>query len=299
MSTKRIDRERKIGKMYKGYKLRSRRIKPEPTFQFNYPKTIVISITTHGNILINEDGLYETFKVRSGLTFYKINAVAPGICNILWDEQNEDNTEILERALHKVKTQYRDEQNNAQPQQISMYDFSNDVRNVLFGYQTFFQKPLKNDMEESKSSGEDIKQHQDYLHHFNKGFSLCDFTGAVVVNKGYSRTNIEGIGLHNDWQMNVINMAGKPDLLKNINLEKGIGIHHRGTTETSLKEILSHLYKHGVKRILMVDFSCSNFTDENFNEILTDRGAREIRANILDREASHCSPPTIKAPSKL
>lgn len=298
MSTQKVYSTEKKGKrsLPKGYK-KTRRVKQKPTFDFNYPATIVIAINTHGFILINEDGMYDTFKVRKGITFYKINAVVPGVCNILWDEQNQDNINIVEQAIYKVKSKYNEEDNgNNQP--MSMYDFSNEIRNILFGYQSFFQKDLKREMDEIKSRGEDEKIHKEYLQHFDKGFALCDFTDSVMINKGFTRSNEEGIGLHHDWQITVVNMKEKPDVVKNINLEKGIGIHHHGTSETTLKEIIDHLYSHGVKRILMVDFSCSNFVDENFNDVLTDRGVRSMRSTILENEASHCTPPTIKPPSK-
>ena len=295
MSTKVYSSKNKNGRSYKGYKLRSRRVKPKPILEFNYPATIVITINTHGMIIINEDGTYETFKVKEGISVYKINAVAPGVCNILWDEQNQENIDIVERALHKVRTDYI-EAGNQVP--MTMYDFSNQVRNILFGYQSFYQKELKQEMEEAKSRGEDGKIHEEYLHHFDKGFTLCDFTNADIVNKGFTRSNEEGMGVHYDWQITAINMRGKPDILKNIILEKGTGIHHHGTSETTLKDIIDHLHRHGVKRILMVDFSCSNFADENFNDILTDRGIRDMRARILKNEALYCTAPTIKAPSK-
>ena len=260
---------------------------------FNYPQTIVITINTHGFIIINEDGLYDTFKVKRGVTFYKINAVTPGVCNILWDEQNQSNINIIEEALNKVRTDYV-ESGNIVP--MSMYDFSNKVRNILYSYQTLYQKDLKKEMVEKKSVGEQVEIHQEYLHHFDKGFTLCDFTNTNIINKGFNRSNEEGMGDHHDWQITAVNMPSKPDILKNINLEKGIGIHHHGTSETTLKEIIGHLYRHGVKRILMVDFSCANFVDENFDDVLTERGVRSMRANILEQEELHCTAPYYSRP---
>lgn len=263
--------------------------------EFNYPETLIMVINTHGVIVINEDKNYNTFRVRRGMVFYKINAVAPGVCNFTQDEQLIDSVHIVERALHNVRTNYIENGNDSP---LSMYDFSNNVRNVLFGYKSFFQQPLKKEIKQFNLSGEESKNIDEYLHHFDKGFALCDFTNAVIVNKIFTRSNEETIDTYYDWQMIAVNMAGKPDILKNINLEKGIGIHHHGESYTNLEEIIDHLYNNGVKRLLMIDFSCANFLYENLQDNLTDREVRSMRTTILENEASHCTPPTIKAPSK-
>ena len=81
-----------------------------------------------------------------------------------------------------------------------------------------------------------------------------------------------------------MNVEGKPDLITKL---KGRSYADKDTN-VYLEEIISYLHDKGVKEVILIDLSCSNFeyeleeNDENNSETsISERNTRSIRNNLI------------------
>jgi len=60
-----------------------------------FPKTVIITVTTHGRIPLDKKGQPAMFTLPPGMTLTKISSVVPGVCNIMSSDDSDFYNEML------------------------------------------------------------------------------------------------------------------------------------------------------------------------------------------------------------
>jgi hypothetical protein len=233
-----------------------------------YPKTVILTIATHGSIEVDhkpktsetkEIG-YElidmpTFVVPDGMTITKYSEVPPGTCNIMTSEK------IAEYIEEVIKPQLIDRPITNIKSSINVYNYAKSIVREFPIYKREIVDELLNENRRAISRGETDKELRKFVHTYDNGYLLRQFkSGNVMLNKTYSRDNVDAHDTY-DWQIQLLNVDGAPDLICEI-----LGRSHYGDTEpVKLEQIVNYLKDREVSNIILLDFSCSNFINKNYN----------------------------------
>jgi hypothetical protein len=272
-----------------------------------YPKTVVIAITAHGVIpLYKEESGDEyvpyVFYLPTGrkLSVTKISSVVPGICNITNFDDVDKNMNYLIKTLktfdistatNDMKKEFLDgaQQYFQELDKHQIRDIQSDLtkkQKKLLGKEqnTVAEDELK-ELIEIIELTEDIASDKQYLYHkqnYRKDTYVNRNKKEGILYKIYYRNSSEELKSTYDYKINVLNVAGIPDLFSEINARRSGRTTH-ATLKLNLEEIIHYLYsKKKVNEIIIFDFSCSVFADAVTDEpVLDERFARKARNNLL------------------
>ena len=252
--------------------------------EINFPKKILLSITTHGVLKTwkSERGyVADTFKIPEGITLFKINVSSLGECNFMTAESVRDFTKIVKRyepyiirsrlnksdkKLTKKKLKYISSTIKTKEQEEEIKDLQDEV--------TDFFKQIRKGEKLNDTDLERFKLLSSYVDAYDRSYKVSIFTsGEETTNKTYSRTNIEAT--KTDWVIKALNMKGQPDLLAYLFTQT-----RGGRSEITLQDLVDFLKSKGVEEIFLVDFSCSVFQDIDTYEDLSPRAVRTTRRYI-------------------
>jgi hypothetical protein len=264
----------------------------------SYPETVILAVTTHGEILtfITADRMHApvTFELPEGMSLKKVSAVAPGVCNIM---HTMDADEYIQDIINWVKT--------LKPKELLTEDIGSEVASYLReeDYENEYipisrkihdnrrkknRKFTQNDEDEDEDEDKELVR---YLDNWNKNYKQGSYSNPAkrlrsstinppktrVLNKIYARENsteqFEGVW---DFQIIALNVVGYPDIMREIE-----GRSHKGSSSVFLDEIVNFLHDKGVKNIILIDLSCSSFDDE-YNE-MDDRTVRLLQRELLSK----------------
>jgi hypothetical protein len=234
----------------------------------NYPKTVVIAITCHGTIVINnKTNEPETFNIPNKMKIIKLSAVTPGVCNFTVDEDMDKFIKTILDKEHKKEM----EKGIKKP---TTY-----VKTLANLYQNIEEETLKETVKASTDSNENIRK--EYIHNLDKRYKIVNYNKKhpKIINKLYTRNNKTEQNI-SEWDFGIfaLNVLGKPDL---ITLLKGRS-YTDANVSVNLEEIIYFLKGKGVEQIILLDMSCSNFEYED-NTSLDERTTRTIR-NTLTKQ---------------
>jgi len=236
-----------------------------------YPKTVILTMATHGSIELKhksntveqKDFLYDlidmpTFVVPYGMTITKYSEVPPGTCNIMTSEK------IAEYIDDVIKPRLSNFPISNMRGSIQIYNYAKSIVENFPTQKRELVDELLNENRRAISRGEPDQDLRKFVHTYDNGYLLRQFrSGNIMLNKSYSRDNVDAHDVY-DWQMQLLNVDGAPDLIREI-----IGRSHYGHTEpVKLEKIVNYLKDRGVRNIILLDFSCSNFLNENYIEDL-------------------------------
>jgi len=245
----------------------------------SYPETIILSVATHGTIPTFIDGSLEkkalTFELPQGMTFKKISAVSPGVCNIM-DTGNAD--EYIQNIINWVKTLkpmeiMKDDTASEVASYLRKEDYENEYLPISREVHRFKRKQNRNfsQQEDEEPDKEEVR----YLDNWDKNYKLGTYynpakylrsatkipSRSEVLNKIYSRSNeteqFKGVW---DYQIIALNVVGFPDIMREIE-----GRSHKGNSIVYSHEIFDFLHSKGVKNVILIDLSCSSFDDDNID----------------------------------
>ena len=231
----------------------------------NYPKTVVIAITCHGTIVIdNETNEAETFSIPNKMKIIKLSAVTPGVCNFTVDEDVDKFIKTILDKEHKKMDKEIKTPNTY-------------VKTLANLYQNIEKETLIETMKASTDSNESIRK--EYIRNLDKRYKIVNYNKKhpKMVNKLYTRNSKTEQNI-SEWDFGIfaLNVLGKPDL---ITLLKGRSYKDTNVT-VKLEEIIYYLKGKGVEQIILLDMSCSNFEYED-NTSVNERTTRSIRNNLL------------------
>jgi hypothetical protein len=262
----------------------------------SYPETVILAVTTHGEILtfITADRMHApvTFELPEGMTLKKVSAVAPGVCNIM---HTIDADEYIQDIINWVKT--------LKPKELLTEDIGSEVASYLKeeDYENEYI-PISREIQDNRRKKNRNFAHEDddedddkelvrYLDNWNKNYKQGSYSNPAkrlrsstknpprteVLNKIYARRNdseqFRGVW---DFQIIALNVVGYPDIMREIE-----GRSHKGSSSVFLDEIVTFLHDKGVKNIILIDLSCSSFDDE-YNE-MDDRTIRLLQRELLSK----------------
>ena len=237
----------------------------------SYPKKVIVVVTCHGLITIDKsDNEPNLFKIPDNMKVIKMSAVTHGVCNFTNDQ---DVNKFIKMIIHKKnKTELKKGLKNPEK-------YTETLANL---YKEIEADTVKDAFNATPDSNSDIRN--TYNHHRDKSYEIITYNHKhpYMINKEYIRNNkSEQNSSQWDYGIYCLNVEGKPDLITKL---KGRTYADKDTT-IYLKEILDFLHDKGVKEIILLDLSCSNFeyqVDENNKETeVSERNTRSIRSNLI------------------
>lgn len=222
-----------------------------------YPEFVIIQATSHGGIELDDEDNPVEFQLPPGMTVSKLSAVTPGVCNVLTPAISNFFTRVLLFNKHLILEllEYMQTRSLEDIVELGTPRLIEDLIKLFKGKDIHTVEQVEARM---KASGEIDPDLLEYIHSFDQSYSYTP-KRMRMVNKLYSRSSkeyfSEGIEGAWDYKINVLNIPGHPDLIREI-----AGRKHHEFSEISTKEIMGFLYERGVRGVFFVDFSCSTYT---------------------------------------
>ena len=238
-----------------------------------YPERVILANLSHGNIIIDKKGIEKTFVIPEGISVKRAYASTPGVCNFISADSNAEFVRSIRSFKGKLlKPEFNGDLDDKIKILLGTFQKS-DKTDTFLGFinwlkerKTMTEKEIEEEDDETKDTAMESRR---YVHTFDQFYKLSTYLpGDTIINKKFSRTNSEAT--RNEWVSTLINIEpGSLDLLTIMRPQT-----REGETFLFLSDIINYLKDNGVKEIIMFDFSCSTFTDEEHYEI----NDREIRA---------------------
>lgn len=215
-----------------------------------YPNIAIVLVTSHGTVKINANTQQPyTFNIPENVSVTLLNAVTPGVCNF-WDtdDTNDFTEKLLKKLKNKEEVQILEENPNA---------FINSLIEILKGYDI---KMLKDLYKKQKTKHDEYDPDEaQFIYHYNKSYVLHSYKqGDTLINKEYSRNNRTEQN-ESAWNFKILlmNKLGIPDVIREIRGRN----NQDESSYVSFEEIVNYLKNDGVKNIIFLDLSCSNFVE--------------------------------------
>ena len=211
---------------------------------------IVLTVTTHGEILLNPDGTAKTFTLPDGITLTKVSVSAPGVCNVT---SPGDLAEIMDRIIELWKS----------PRNRNDWRVA-DARKVMAEVQRGITKEV------TERRGPENPEWDAFVHHADKAQSVVKYgPGQQVVEKQFSRTAAEEKKYPHDFKILALNFPGYPDMMSTMMGKAGAG-------SITLSSLVNGLKNNNINHITLFDFSCSVME-------APERAIRSIRRDLLTK----------------
>lgn len=234
-----------------------------------WPEKMILFISTHGTIICENDVLKQ-FTLPPGIELKRMQVATPGFVNFATDS-------IMTGYVSMINA-HRDEllSNNDGTQDAAITKMMKYIRRNDLIQSENLKRSLKYSPED-----EDDVDHQNnivgYLEGLNRSHRIQTYKSTQqnpvsVINKTYNRENHQKT--KNDWTIKAMNIPGQPDLLAYMKKQT-----RYGDSTVSLKEIVDECLNHGVKQLMLFDFSCGSIANHNYHPVKT-RHARILRRRI-------------------
>lgn len=211
---------------------------------------IVLTVTTHGEILLNPDGTAKTFTLPQGITLTKVSVSAPGVCNVT---SPDDLATIIDRIIELWKS----------PRNRNDWRVT-DAREIMAEIQSGITKEV------TERRGPENPDWDAFVHHADKAQSVVKYgPGQQVVEKLFSRTAAEDKKSRHDFKILALNVPGYPDMMATMMGKTGAG-------SITLSSLVNGLKNNNINHITLFDFSCSVME-------APERAIRSIRRDLLTK----------------
>jgi hypothetical protein len=216
-----------------------------------------LAITTHGDIQVRPDSegidIPITYTIPKDMKIIALHVVSPGIPNLLPPENTKNFIDIVKK--HTIGF-------NADSDLVAMKSMLKRIRKELIEVDNQPQEAAdeirKKNIE--YTGDEEIKA---YFHHADLLYYIRNYKTNKPFNKEFLRENNlirkSGKNMY-DWKINLLNMKKPRDLMDDLNPNVSSLRSSRTRsvfTITYLGNVIDYLYNQGVRKIIIVDFSCS------------------------------------------
>jgi hypothetical protein len=221
------------------------------------PKTVIVAITTHGQVMLNPNP--QVFSLPPKMTLTSISSVSPGVCNFTFP----DAIKYLIQHLY----------NNA-PTDLIEKDVFPYAKQIASLFKTIQDKDDEISLTQKTDPNRIDPEYKHYWHHNDKSFEVDMYT-EEVLNKKFIvlRDELEPT----DGYYNKINIIVPGENVYNVLNIKDEDERAEMTTQ----DLMDMLKGKGVENVIMLDLSCSPFDSE-----LNDRGIRAM-ARSLHKKGLH------------
>jgi len=235
------------------------------------PETIILACFTHGMIILdNKDEPYPyMYEIPKNVEdFTKLSSVTCGVSNYYNEDDSSYYFDLIKHSLDKKVTE--------NPMEVLIDQFKQ--------HQHEKEKGLQQQITEAKNIPEmqsAIRKLEENLNKAASSFVIVPHTPSTI-NKLFLRYMTDKEQIANkkkkyDGKIIIMNMEGNPDIITLIKGEDARQIY--------LNEIIGWLSTNNVKRIILFDFSCSDFykIGERGPQPIDARAVRALR-NRLQRD---------------
>jgi hypothetical protein len=232
-----------------------------------YPETMIVVVTAHGEIRVEPqpDGTLAPalLTIPDNMNLTRINAVAPGICNY-------SDAKFADTVISEIKKIYEPVLRKQSPKKIQ--DLSDQITLKV-------KEITKADLERVYVKGtadeQEIQYLQNFNHHVDKICTKSLHRGcSQALNKIY---NTEVESTTSDDKILLLNApGGEINVLSKKFFAKNGTVDIEGPYAIDLANLLKYLRKRGVINIILIDLSCSVFTDPSY-KAFTPREERSLR----------------------
>jgi len=248
-----------------------------------YPKRVILANLSHGAIIIDKKGIEKTFIMPEGISLKRAYASTPGVCNFISPESNDYFVRSIRSFKGKLlKPEFNGDLDDKIKILLDTFKKS-DKEDTVVGFTNWLKERKTMTEEEFEEEDDETKdtamESRRYVHTFDQFYKLSTYVpGDTVIDKKFLRTNSEAT--RSEWVSILINVEpGTHDLLTIMRPQT-----RAGDTFLYLSDIVNYLKDNGVEEIIIFDFSCSSFFDEEDNEI-EDREIRARRRAIKNSSA--------------
>lgn len=252
----------------------------EELASYNLGETVVLLISTHGLIIKKEDEEeVDTFRVPPGITIKRAAVSVPGECNIVGADDIIGYEQTINSQMGNLLNRNEKTQKFAigtvlgTIQREDMRDLPNKQARINIDRRL---KEKGDDELFDESDDEHLQNYMGYVRHFDKAHRIKIFEeGERILNKKYTRTNLEAT--KSDWVIKVMSVRSrdKPDLLSFLKTQTRFGV-----SSIMLEDIVDFFAQKGVKNIIIFDLSCSNIARPEDHLEYDQRYTRRLRGDI-------------------
>ena len=217
----------------------------------------ILTITSHGNIVLDSDKNYLFTKIPDGIELIKISISAPGVVHC---SDNKNLNRHLVEIIKSIPTLLDENLNE------------NTLNNLVSRIFTYVEKHVVSQIIDQKKSGHLF---QKYKKHYSKGFKIYKLLpGDIIANKIYWRyygdkNKNEFILAKIDSELDIRKMSESKykipkldDLFTEFYTEKTYDKSFKQVV--NLQQILEYYKTIGITRLILFDFSCSVFENASF-----------------------------------
>jgi uncharacterized coiled-coil protein SlyX len=226
----------------------------------------VLAITSHGDIQI-EYNLLDTlapsysiiepvkFSIPDDMEVIGIEVVSPSVPNLLPPKNTRPFMNIIKRITSEFNQDSTVEQMNSMVDEIntSLSELDDQPYEVI---EQFRQK---------NTDYTEDKEVRAYFYHTELLYRKNNYKEIQPFNKQYLRennlvTDNKRSSHFYDWKINVLNSVPETDLISVLNQRVGSlrsSASRNEFTVTRLNKVIEYLYNKGIRKVILVDFSCS------------------------------------------
>ena len=228
-----------------------------------FPTTIILLITTHGEVRLDEKGEVQKFTIPKDMTIIRSMSSVIGECNIITETMIND---YIKSVNNNFK--YLLDTANLPKQMLGVNLVTKDIRSIDTEH-------LPTNILQEIKVGENIELdiYKRYNYGFDRAHTIKVVTGnEEIMNKIYLRTSDERPTEY-DWVIKPLNLEGQPELLNYFTSYLNRPKRGKVNEKITLENIVEFLYSKGVKTIIIFDLSCTNIRDQEGYDI----SEREVR----------------------
>jgi hypothetical protein len=247
-------------------------------------ETAVLVFTTHGDIQVRNSRNpelteeVEDFLIPEGIEIVILNAVSPGVPNLLPPKNVAPFVKIIRNATSRfnVRTPMKEMKEIVKTIKSQIFERDDQPENVA--------KEIRSANELYTNDGE-IMAYHNHSHEFL--YKISSYTNEQrLPNKEYLREdkllykNGENKKIKNsNWKLNLLNSSVETDedLMDTLNPNAGklrTASLREGFTITRLETVINELHRRGIRKLIIIDLTCSVIRNKQLG--ITDRGERNI-----------------------
>jgi hypothetical protein len=232
-----------------------------------FPTTIILLITTHGEVRLDEKGEVQKFTIPKDMTIIRSMSSVIGECNIVSEPMVND---YIKSVNNNFK--YLLDTTNLPKQILGVNLVTKDIRSIDTEHlPTNILQEIK--IGEKVGEKKDLDIYKTYNYGFDRAHTIKVVTGnQEIMNKIYTRTSDEQPTEY-DWVIKPLNLEGEPELLNFFTSYLNRAKRGKVNEIITLENIVEFLYSKGVKTIIIFDISCTTIRDQEGYDI----SEREVR----------------------
>jgi hypothetical protein len=232
-------------------------------------ETAVLVFTTHGDVQVRSSKNpelteeVEKYRIPEGMEIVSLNAVKPGVPNMLPPK----NVKPFIRIVRNTTEDFNDETEKKQ-----MKEMVKQIKQQIFELD---DQPGEVATEVNKKNTNYTDDEETMAYHRTSHeflYSIRTYTNGIITNKEFLREDkllykedYDGEHLKlesSNWKLNLLNTNVKTDedLMDTLNPNAGktrVSHEREGYTITRLGNVIDILYSRGIKKVIIIDLTCS------------------------------------------